>query len=148
MSYANEYIIKHIDVIETVAFLCFFQDDLTVFEKSCDIIHTVILTLSFVYPKEVGYLNPKEKTSNSNSDHKYTYLTRLAKTDLKKFEIDWFTNSPQAKSIILRWLDISLFSVFKFFSDNYFSDSQKYPQLDYQTVRIPLICITKKWEEG
>lgn len=62
MSYSRSYVIKHLDIIETVAFLCFFQDDLSVFEKSCDLIHTVILTLGYVYPTDVSYLNPSERT--------------------------------------------------------------------------------------
>lgn len=57
MSYSRTYIIKYLDFIETIAFLCFFHEDLSVFEKSCDIIHTVILTLGYVYPLDVSYLN-------------------------------------------------------------------------------------------
>lgn len=82
MSYSRSYIIKHLDTIETVAYLCFFQDDLSVFEKSCDIIHTLILTLGYVYPLDVSYLNRSER---SNDNSKYAYLNNLGKTDLNKF---------------------------------------------------------------
>ncbi|KAL4508332.1 hypothetical protein ABPG72_003636 [Tetrahymena utriculariae] len=128
MSYSRSYIIKHLDFIETIAFLCFFQDDLSVFEKSCDIIHTVILTLGYIYPTDVTYLNKSERPTDNT---KYQYLHNLGKTDLNKFQLEWYNPSEQEKAIIMKWLNRSLNVAISYFQDNYFSKPQ-YPVLDYE----------------
>ena len=42
ISYSRDNVIKHNDKLEIIVYLCFFEEESSVFEKSCDLIHTII----------------------------------------------------------------------------------------------------------
>ncbi|EGR32605.1 hypothetical protein IMG5_076350 [Ichthyophthirius multifiliis] len=129
LSYSRTFIIKHLKTIETVAFLCFFQDDMNIFEKSCDLIHTVILTLCYVYPIDISYLNKSEVLEGNQ---KFQYLSLLKKTNLKKLQLEWYEPGDIEKKVILEWIQKTLCVVLQYFEENYFSKPEKFKLYNYE----------------
>ena len=57
LNYANKHIITHNKMLEVIIYLCLFEEESVVFEKGLDLIHTLIISLSSIYPLDLHYVN-------------------------------------------------------------------------------------------
>lgn len=57
VAYGNSHLIKYEKDFEILTHLCFFHEEKGVFEKACDLIHTIIISMINFYPKDIYYLS-------------------------------------------------------------------------------------------
>ena len=70
--------------VDITIYLCFFEEESQVFEKSCDLIHTILSTLSYIYPIDFSYFSQKDLQDTVEKAERRIKREKKQKEKLKK----------------------------------------------------------------
>ncbi len=93
LTFASPALLQHREDIELIIFHSLLHEDHSVFDKSAQLLHTVLLSLLSVYPTNLGSINPQDLTQEEFGNI-YKKIGRLPRRSL---ELQW--HEPTDKEI-------------------------------------------------
>lgn len=141
LTYARSHIRKYTDTLEIVVYLCIFSEEGIVFERACDIIHTIVITSSFILPEDIYYISPKQARLKSS---KYYYLKSTGSFQLKNLDLTWSYPTPEDLAYMRSWVDRFLYVIMDYYQTKYFGeDLQLLNYRDNFTELVDLLMFPK-----
>lgn len=95
-----------------------FDEEVVVFEKICNIIQKIILSLTAIYPLELRCWNAKEYDSE---DYSIFFYKKIGEAKSQNFDVTWHESSKKERELALSWVNRTLPTIMRHFKEDYFA---------------------------
>ncbi|KRX06807.1 Armadillo-type fold [Pseudocohnilembus persalinus] len=136
-TYSNTAILPYLKKLEMLVLQGITHEESIIFEKGCDLINTVVVTLVSVYPSSLYYLSALQRQKYGKNSEIFA-LKNIKKMSLEEYEVEWHLPGKEEREAVFAWSEKFMFKALEFFEKKFFEE-EDFQVLDYAGNQEELI---------